>query len=103
MCLFSQSLVPAASNRTSAIGVQRKWGLTSPNNYHRANRSCFSLFTRLYVHFRGQKGGPVNPASSKYSSPSKVNASAEPVGQEKEEGVQVYGGETRWDLPPRLG
>lgn len=37
----------------------------------------------LYVYFREQKGGPVNPASSKYSSPSKVNAPAEPVGQEK--------------------
>lgn len=69
--------------RATVTGMQKSWGLTSSNSYHRANCWCFSPLICLYVHFRGQKGGPVNPASCKYSSPSKVNAPAEPVGQEK--------------------
>lgn len=59
----------------------------------------------LYVRFRVQKGGPVNPASFKYSSPSKVNASAEPAGQEKAEGggdASLEGqGAHSWDLQPQ--
>lgn len=57
------------------------------------------------MHFRGQKGGPVNPVSFKYSSPSKVNVPAKPVGQEKAEGgrdVDLWGAHN-WDLPPQLG
>lgn len=94
-CLGSQFLVPAVSHRMSATGMQRDWGLTSSDNSHRANRWCFSPLTYSCVHFRGQKGGPVNPVSFKYSSPSKVNAPAKPVGQEKAEGgrdVGLWGG-----------
>lgn len=96
-CLGSQFLVPAVSHRMSATGMQRDWGLTSSDNSHRANRWCFSPLTYSCVHFRGQKGGPVNPVSFKYSSPSKVNAPAKPVGQEKAEGgrdVGLWGGHT---------
>lgn len=96
-CLSSQSLVPAASQRILATGMQRSWGLASSKSYYRANWWCFSTLTCLYVHFRGQKGGPVNPVSFKYSSPSKVNAPTEPVGQEKVGGggdASLWGGPT---------
>lgn len=91
----SQTSVVPAGNHTIFL-QQLAWG---------ANQWCLGPLMCLSVCFRGRKGGPVNPASFKYSSPSKVSAPAEPVGQEEAggRGDAGVGGTHSWDVPPQLG